>query len=120
MDLFPTVAELCGAGAPTDRVIDGRNIWPVLAENAPSPHERLCWKRYDQAAIREGDWKLVVNRHHGLGRRIRAARERARAFLSNLAADAREIRNLAGREPETAARLQRKLRQWELDVQSGG
>ena len=119
MDLFPTVAELCGAGAPTDRVIDGRNIWPVLAENAPSPHERLCWKRYDQAAIREGDWKLVVNGIMALGEEY-ALQGSGKAFLSNLAVDAREIRNLAGREPETAARLQRKLRQWELDVQSGG
>ena len=119
MDLFPTVAELCGAGAPTDRVIDGRNIWPMLTENAPSPHERLCWKRYDQAAIREGDWKLVVNGIMALGEEY-ALQGSGKAFLSNLAADAREIRNLAGREPETAARLQRKLRQWEIDVQSGG
>ncbi len=119
MDLFPTVAGLCGAGMPADRIIDGRDLWPMLAENAPSPHERLCWKRYDQAAIREGDWKLVVNGIMALGEEY-ALQGSGKVFLSNLAEDAREARNLAAREPEIVERLQRKLRQWELDVQSGG
>lgn len=119
MDLFPAIAALCAADPPADRVIDGRNIWPMLAENAPSPHERLFWKRYDQAAVREGDWKLVVNGILALGEK-HALQGRDRVFLSNLAEDPREIRNLAGREPRIVENLRRKLRQWELDVQSGG
>ncbi len=119
MDLFPAIAALCAADPPAARVIDGRNIWPMLAENAPSPHERLFWKRYDQAAVREGDWKLVVNGILALGEE-HALQGRDRVFLSNLAEDPREIRNLAGREPRIVENLRRKLRQWELDVQSGG
>jgi len=33
MDLLPTFANLAGAEIPTDRVIDGRDIWPVLTGN---------------------------------------------------------------------------------------
>ncbi len=119
MDLFPTVAGLCGAATPADRIVDGRNLWPVLAENAPGPHEYLCWKRYDQAAIREGRWKLVVNGSMALGEEY-ALQGSGKTFLSNLHEDAREVRNLAAREPAIVERLQLKLRQWELDVQSGG
>ncbi len=118
MDLLPTVAGLCGAAVPSDRIIDGRDIWPVLADNARSPHEFVCWKRYDQAAIREGDWKLVVNGIMGLGEEHKL-KGSDKVFLSNLAEDSREVRNLASRHPEIVEQLSRKLRSWELDVQSG-
>jgi len=118
MDLLPTVARLCGAEVPTDRIVDGRDIWPVLADNGPSPHELVCWKRYDQAAIREGEWKLVINGIMGLGEE-HALEGSDKVFLSNLAEDNREVRNLASRHPEVVERLSRKLRRWELDVQSG-
>src|SRR5690606_11800268 len=31
IDLLPTVAKLIDADAPSDRTIDGKNIWPLLA-----------------------------------------------------------------------------------------
>ena len=34
IDLLPTLARLAGAAAPSERVIDGRDIWPLLAEPA--------------------------------------------------------------------------------------
>ena len=40
MDLLPTFARLAGAELPTDRVLDGRDLWPLLAgESGRSPHE---------------------------------------------------------------------------------
>ncbi len=41
LDVFPTVAKLIGADMPTDRAIDGSDIWPLMAgENgAKSPHD---------------------------------------------------------------------------------
>ena len=41
MDLFPTIAALCGADPLADRVIDGRNIRHLLGGNAPAPPGRL-------------------------------------------------------------------------------
>jgi len=62
IDIFPTVLEAAGVRAPGDRVIDGRNILPMLsAANAPSPHEAI----YAMSGpylhmIRSGRWKLHV------------------------------------------------------------
>lgn len=39
MDLYPTLARLCGAELPTDRTLDGRDITPLLlTDDATSPH----------------------------------------------------------------------------------
>ena len=61
MDLLPTFAKLAGAKVPTDRVIDGKDIWPVLTEGAPTPHEAFFYHRSNNLqAVRSGDWKLHV------------------------------------------------------------
>lgn len=39
MDLLPTFANLIGAEIPNDRIIDGKDIMPVLLDGAESPHE---------------------------------------------------------------------------------
>jgi uncharacterized sulfatase len=61
IDVFPTVLKLAGVPLPQDRVIDGRDIMPLLSRDAASPHEaifamhgpRLC-------CVRSGKWKLHV------------------------------------------------------------
>ena len=40
MDIFTTMVELSGASIPTDRAIDGKNIFPLLTKKESiSPHE---------------------------------------------------------------------------------
>jgi arylsulfatase A-like enzyme len=61
IDLLPTIAHLLGASLPADRVIDGKNIWPILSgqANAKSPHEALVfWAGSELQAVRSGQWKL--------------------------------------------------------------
>ena len=44
MDIFPTIARLAGAELPKDRVIDGADIWDVMAGKAKlSPHDVLYY-----------------------------------------------------------------------------
>ena len=45
MDLFPTLAAVCGAQLPTDRVIDGRDIQELWCGEAPSPHQAFFYYR---------------------------------------------------------------------------
>jgi arylsulfatase A-like enzyme len=62
MDLFPTIARLIGAEAPTDRAIDGKDIWPLMAgeEGAQSSHEAFwCYYGGELRAVRDRRWKLV-------------------------------------------------------------
>ncbi len=60
IDIFPTALAAAGAAPPTDRVIDGRNILPLLeSPSAKSPHEALFAMSGAQLAIiRSGKWKL--------------------------------------------------------------
>ncbi len=61
IDLFPTFARLAGATLPQDRIIDGKDIWPVISSTpgAKAPHDALFfyWGRHLQA-VRSGNWKL--------------------------------------------------------------
>lgn len=61
-DIMPTLAAISGARLPTDRVIDGKTIWPLLTtRNAATPHERLLFFSNENiAAVRTQDWRLVV------------------------------------------------------------
>ena len=49
MDLLPTFAELAGAKLPTDRAIDGKDIWPVAHRERASPHEAFFYYRDNYA-----------------------------------------------------------------------
>lgn len=60
MDLYPTLAKICGATVPSDRTIDGRDIQDIWADGtATSPHESFFyyWMN-DLEAVRCGRWKL--------------------------------------------------------------
>ncbi len=58
IDVLPTLARLTGAEPPRDRVIDGRNILPLLLAEpgARSPHDVHF---YEVGGVRRGRWKLV-------------------------------------------------------------
>jgi len=61
MDLFATALTAAGIPMPSDRVIDGRDILPLLTSEAPSPHEALfSMKGPNLQTIRMGRWKLHV------------------------------------------------------------
>ena len=59
MDLLPTFAKLAGAKVPNDRVIDGKDVWPVLTGEAPTPHKAFFYHRGNTlTAVRSGKFKL--------------------------------------------------------------
>lgn len=65
IDLFPTLVQLAGGELPADRVIDGKDIMPVLRGGAASPHEALFLFQNDRiAGVRSGKWKLVVESNY--------------------------------------------------------
>ncbi len=61
IDVLPTLAKLAGAPVSSERTIDGRDIWPLLAaeRGARAPHDALYfyWGA-ELHAIRSGKWKL--------------------------------------------------------------
>ncbi len=65
MDLLPTIARLAAAKAPTDRVIDGHDISPLMhgEKGARSPTKAFYYYQHTHLqAVRSGKWKLHVPR----------------------------------------------------------
>ena len=69
VDWYPTLLKLAGSSADQNQnqnqklPVDGLDIWPVLTQGAKSPHKDLLLmgSQPGEAAIRIGDWKLLVN-----------------------------------------------------------
>lgn len=61
MDLFATVLHATHTKLPDDRVLDGRNLLPVLTGDGKSPHEFIFGHQNSRlATIRDARWKLHV------------------------------------------------------------
>lgn len=59
-DLFPTIAKLAEAQTPQDRIIDGKDIWPLIQGGQITPHEFLyMFYKNNIAGVRTQQWKLV-------------------------------------------------------------
>ena len=96
MDLYPTLAALCGAQVPNDRTIDGRDIRGLLFEDAAaSPHDAFFYYLMnDLEAVRSGRWKLHLAK---AGDEVRE--------LYDVDADPAEAIDLLDRHPAVVARL---------------
>ncbi len=61
MDLFATVVNIAKLTPAPDRVIDGRDILPLLTSTAKSPHQVILGHQGGQlATVRDARWKLHV------------------------------------------------------------
>jgi arylsulfatase A-like enzyme len=102
MDLLPTLATLGGAKVPDDRVIDGKDITPILRDPkyAKSPYKAFYYYGQDNLqAVRSGPWKLHV-----------------KGQLYNLEKDIGEENDVAGENPEIVARLRKYLDECRADL----
>ncbi len=113
MDICPTVAALAGAKMPTDRVIDGKDIRPLMEgrPGAVSPYEVFYYYRGDELqAVRSGKWKLVLPHTDQPDKEIVAL------GLYDLQADVSETTNVIDKYPSIAARLQKHADQARADL----
>jgi arylsulfatase A-like enzyme len=61
MDLFATALKVANVDPPKDRVIDGRDIFPLLTSDAKSPHQVILGAQGAKlATVRDERWKLHV------------------------------------------------------------
>ena len=62
IDILPTILKAAGVDVPPDRVIDGKDIWPLLTSTrTESPHEALFGMQGPNLmTVRSGKWKLHV------------------------------------------------------------
>jgi uncharacterized sulfatase len=59
MDVFATTLAAAKIAPPKDRVLDGKNIMPLLTSKAKSPHPAVfSFKGEKVSTVRSGKWKL--------------------------------------------------------------
>jgi arylsulfatase A-like enzyme len=107
MDLLPTFARLAGTEPPSDRIIDGHNIWPLMADHAEasSPYDAFYYYYIGQLqAVRSGKWKLHLPLK-AKWRNFRGETVTSEAALYDLEADVGETKNLAGKYPDILRHL---------------
>ena len=121
MDLLPTLTGLAGGGdVPFDRVIDGKDIWPLLAgmPNAISPHEAVYYLRgRGVQGIRVGDWKYRIaadkppkeKKSKRSASKIQKQKKTTAETLYNLSDDIGEQNNLFDQKPEMVERLRERM-----------
>lgn len=60
-DMYPTLLKLAGGSVEQRRPLDGMDQWPAIKDNKASARKDVLITAEDfRAAIRVGDWKLVV------------------------------------------------------------
>lgn len=102
MDLLPTFSALAQAKLPGDRVLDGRDIGPLLLgqAGARTPHAEFFYHEQDKLrAVRAGDWKLFDT-----------------GELYHLVDDIGEAKNVAGENPGVVSDLRARLVRFEHDL----
>lgn len=117
VDLFPTFCKIAGVSPPEKVAFDGEDLSEALRGKGPKRAKPLLWEygrnetafaypkdRSPNLAVRDGDWKLLVNAD-GTG-----------AELYDLASDRTETKNLASANPEVAKRLSEKVLTWRKSV----
>ncbi len=120
IDLYPTFCELTGAALPTNQIVDGQSLMPILKGNKSFADRAIFWhfpaylesySRIDSqrdplfrsrpcSIIRQGDWKLHEYFEDGA------------LELYNLRDDIGEQNNLANTCGDKAKQLHDALQSW--------
>ena len=151
-DWFPTLLAAAGVPVPPELDLDGVDVWPVVTGDGGDVATLRFWQwnRYtpeitSNAAVRDGDWKLVrpridetmvvpdidnlqvsmYNPEHFIEKGILTGPYPERNVppppppeLYNIANDPEERYNLAAEEPDRAKRLLATLETWFEEVEA--
>ena len=109
MDLTATILAATACPVPAEARLEGTDLLPVLTRQAPDSERTLFWRfggtdHRQQRAVRQGDWKLLI--------------DASQLLLFRLRDDPGERNDLAARHPEIVARLRARIDAWEKDVDS--
>ena len=104
MDLMPTLSRLAGTTEPQDRIIDGKDISPLIfgEDGAVSPHDVFYYyARKNLAAVRKGKWKLHFMEGSAFG-----SDTESKPQLYDLHADVGEQNNVHAECPDVVSELE--------------
>ncbi len=105
MDLTASILAATGTPVPAGAAMEGINLLPILAGEAPVVERTLFWRTVlapVQRAVRSGDWKLVF--------------DGGSLLLFNLKNDLGERNDLTNQNQAEVARLKGLTTAWEKEV----
>lgn len=100
MDVMPTLCEVTNTSLEGVQH-DGTSFWSTITEGKAMPERLLFWRSGHEVSVRDGNWKLRVNRKSRKG------------TLINLETDIAEKVNVWDQHPEVAERLLKAITEWE-------
>ena len=113
MDVFPTIAAAAGVEPKNERALDGRNLWPAIAEGkniARSDYLYFASETPISGAFSltafDDEWKLVQDVRQGL---LSAS---VTNFLFRISEDPNERNNLAAEHPGVVADMSDAIHRW--------
>jgi uncharacterized sulfatase len=115
-DLFVTCLQMAGLTPPEDRLIDGKDILPLLKGASSSPHEAFYY--YDTrklVAVRYQHWKY--HRRYTMDNGAFWPLQQG-PFLFDLETDPNESYSLIESQPEQAAKLSAMLDGFESEMEA--
>ena len=117
MDLFPTVLSMAGVDVPSDRIIDGENLLPVLkGETNSEVHDVYFFYRGARIyAARMGPWKAHFISQWAY-EEDNEYMEHSPPLLFNLDLDPSEQYDVAEEHPDVIARIAEAVRQHETTL----
>lgn len=98
LDMFPTLIAMTDSKMPETRPLDGKNVWPALRDNQPSPVDSYYFVWHDEDAIRTQNWKF----HRFFNR----------CELYDITADETESTNVAESHPDVVQSLVARMDAW--------
>ncbi|NUN97437.1 MAG: sulfatase-like hydrolase/transferase, partial [Candidatus Omnitrophica bacterium] len=118
VDLLPTFCALAGVPVPESLRPDGQDVSAALLGRPFERRKPLFWEfrsavaghvinRSPMLALREGNWKLLMNP------------DRSRIELYDIPNETSELNNLADRNPEVVERLAGQLLAWRSELPPG-
>ena len=98
-DLYTTFADLAGGAVPTDKIVDGQNVWPLFEGKELEHNRTLFWTFGKEDAIRIGDLKL-----HIINGKVKG--------LYDLASDPDELIDLSKQFPDKVKQMTEQQALW--------
>lgn len=118
VDWLPTVCRVAGVAVPETHKLDGEDASDVIQGMSRPRRGPLMWEwRFNiagepfhhspQLAIRDGDWKLLLNP------------DRSRVELYEIKRDLTQLNNVAEKHADVVERLSSKVLAWQKELPTG-
>jgi len=118
MDLLPTLVEMAGGKAPSDRIMDGSSLAATITSRVAGPRDTVFYYRGDQLwAVRKGAYKAHFITKSGYEKDEAVTWDPPR--LHNLEIDPSEKWNIAADHPEILDTIRKVVEEHRKNLEPG-